>query len=45
VVEKFGKFIHFEHLALKKVWRMNRFSQRVIIVSRNLNGFGLVNHR
>jgi len=26
-----------------KVWRMNRFSQKVIIVSRNLDGFSLVN--
>jgi len=23
----------------KKAWRMNRFSQKVIIVSRNLDGF------
>jgi len=34
-VQKFGKFTHFEHLA-KKLWQMNRFSQKVIIVSRNL---------
>jgi len=32
---KFGEFTRFEHLA-KKVWQMNRFSQKVIIVSRNL---------
>jgi len=31
-----------EHLA-KKVWWMNRFSQKVIIVSRNLDGFSLAN--
>jgi len=37
---KFGKFTHFEHL-VKNVWRMNRFSQKVIIVSRNLDGFSL----
>jgi len=44
-VEKFGEFTRFEHLA-KKVWRMNRFSQKdkVIIVSRNLDGFSLANH-
>ena len=39
---KFGKFTHFEHLA-KKVWQMNRFSQKVMIVSRNLDGFSLEN--
>jgi len=27
----------------KKVWQINRFSQKVIIVSRNLNGFNLAN--
>jgi len=27
----------------KKVWWMNRFSQKVIIVCRNLDGFSLVN--
>jgi len=36
--QKFGEFTRFEHLA-KKVWRMNRFSQKVIIVSRNLDDF------
>jgi len=40
--QKFGKFTHFEHLA-KKVGRMIKFNQKVIIVSRNLDGFGLVN--
>jgi len=35
---KFGKFTHFEHLA-KKDWQMNRFSQKVIIVNRNLDDF------
>jgi len=34
---KFYEFTCFEHLA-KKVWQMNRFSQKVIIVSRNLDG-------
>jgi len=43
VVEKFGEFTCFEHLA-KKVWQMNRFSQKVIIVSKNWNGFSLANH-
>jgi len=28
---KFGKFTRFEH-SVKKVWQMNRFSQKVIIV-------------
>jgi len=41
-MEKSGEFTHFEHLA-KKVWRMNRFSQKAIIVSRNLDGFSLAN--
>jgi len=27
----------------KRVWRMNRFSQKVIIVNRNLDGFSLAN--
>jgi len=38
--QKFGELTHFEHLA-KKVWRMNRFSQKVMIVSGNLDGFSL----
>jgi len=41
-VEKFAEFTRFEHLA-KKVWRMNRFSQKVILVSTNLDGFSLAN--
>jgi len=43
--EKFDKLTYFEHLA-KKVWQMNRFSQKVIpviVVSRNLDGFSLAN--
>jgi len=39
---KFGEFTRFKHLA-KKVWQMNRFSQKVIIASRNLDGFSLAN--
>jgi len=37
IAGKFGgtKFTRFEHLA-KKVWRMNKFSQKVIDVSKNL---------
>ena len=27
-----------------KVWRMHRFSHKVIIISKNLNGFSLANH-
>jgi len=34
--------LHSEHLA-KKVWWMNKFSQKVTNVSRNLDGFSLVN--
>jgi len=37
-VEIFGKFTNFEHLA-KQVWQMNRFNQKVVIVSTNLDGF------
>jgi len=44
VGQKFDEFTCFEHLA-KKVWQMNRFSQKVIIVSRNLDGFSLANQR
>jgi len=40
---KFGKFTRFKHLA-EKVWRMNRLSQKVIIVSRNLDDFSLANY-
>jgi len=40
---KFGEFTRFEHL-VKKVWQMNRFSQMVIIVSRNFDGISLTNH-
>jgi len=40
--QKFGEFTRFEHLA-KKVWRMNRFSQKVINVSINLDGYSLAN--
>jgi len=39
--EKFGEFTCFEHL--ENVWQINRFSQKVIIVSRNLDGFSLAN--
>jgi len=35
--KKFGEFTCFEHL-VEKVWLMNKFSQKVIIVSRNLDG-------
>ena len=27
-----------------KVWRMHRFSHKVIIISKNLDGFSLANH-
>jgi len=33
MVIKFDKFTHFEHLA-KKVWLMNKCSQKVIIVRK-----------
>jgi len=42
IAGKFGKFTCFEQLA-RKVWQMNRFSQKIIIVSRNLDGFSLAN--
>jgi len=42
--QKFGEFTCFEHLA-KNVWRMNKFSQKVINVSRNLDCFSLANQR
>jgi len=44
IAGKFGEFTRFAHLA-KKVWQMNKLSKKVIIVSRNLDGFSLVNHR
>jgi len=34
--ENFGEFTHFEQLA-KIIWRMNRFSQKFIIVSGNFD--------
>jgi len=40
--QKFGEFTHFEHWR-RKVWQMNKFSQNIIIVSRNLDGFSLAN--
>jgi len=40
--QKFGKFTHFEQL-VEQVWQMNRFSQKVIILSRNFDGFSLAN--
>jgi len=42
IAGKFGEFTRYEHL-VKEVWQINRFSQKVIIVSRNLDGFSLVN--
>jgi len=37
---KFGEFTHFEHLA-KKSLANDRFSQMIIIISRNLDDFSL----
>jgi len=31
------------NLLILNIWQMNRFSQKVIIVSRNLDGFSLAN--
>jgi len=38
---KFGKFS--TQKIWQKIWQMNRFSQKVIIVSRNLDDFSLAN--
>jgi len=43
VGRKFGEFTFLS--TGEKVWQMNRFSQKVIIVSRNLDGFSLANHQ
>ena len=40
----FGEFTLFKHLA-EKVWRMNRSSKGLLIVTNNVDGFSLVNHR
>ena len=40
---KFGELILFEFWR-KKVWRINRSANRLLIVSTNLDDFSLVNH-
>jgi len=40
--QKFGEFAHFEHF-VKKSLANEWFSQKIIIVSRNLDGFSLAN--
>jgi len=42
--DKVWRIYSFQAFCEKKVWRMNRFSQKVIFVSRNLDGFSLANH-
>ena len=42
--EKLGEFTLFEHLE-KKVWLIDRSAKRLFIVSTNLDGFSLANHR
>ena len=37
-----GEFTLFKHLA-KKVWRINRSTNRLLVVSTNLDGFRLTN--
>ena len=32
------------NFTVMRVWRMDRFSHKVIIISKNLDGFSLVNH-
>ena len=39
---KFGELILFEHL-VKKVWRINRSANRLLIVCTNVDGFSLAN--
>ena len=41
---KFGELISLS-LWRKKVWQINRSANRLLIVSTNLDGFSLVNHR
>ena len=44
IVGKFGELTLFEPLA-KEIWRINRSANRIFIVSTNLDGFSLANHR
>ena len=43
VVGKFGEFTVMS-IWRGKVWRMDRFSHKVIIISKNLDGFSSANH-
>ena len=43
IAGKFGNLTLFEHLA-KKVWQINRSTNRLLIVSTNLDSFSLANH-
>ena len=40
----FGEFTLFKHLA-EKVWQMDRSAKGLLIVTTNLDGFNLMNHR
>ena len=46
---KFGRGkvwqIYFLQAFGKKVWQLNRSARRILIVSTNLDGFSLANHR
>ena len=43
IAGKFGKFTVMS-VWRGKVWRMDRFSHKVILISKNLDGFSLANH-
>ena len=43
IVGKFGESTLFKHL-VKKVWRINRSENRLLIVSTDLDDFSLANH-
>ena len=43
MARKFGEFHCYERLA-RKVWQIDRFSHKVIIICKNLDGFSLANH-
>ena len=43
-VECLANFL-FSNVWQKKVWRMNRSAKGLLIVTTNLDGFSLVNHR
>jgi len=42
--EKAWQWKNLVNLLILSIWQMNIFSRKVIIVSRNLDGFSLANH-